>query len=292
MKLTLLLLLVFASVALLRAEETVEDVEEQEQPSMNDLLDGSLDDEVLGNEEDPGHHRRHKARLRRLGDKIYCAKYFYGCLRKTRYRCKLVPVCAVHFYACRCIIKVARQCIGFLKWLRRVIRKHKRRHGKRHDELDEDEDARRRRGYPRHCKRGYRRCARGKKYCRGCLRSFGLCLKKHYIKRFCAKHGHHDEEEDEEVMVANAIQSDESEVAEDEEVENDPLRKRRRRLSWAQKRCLKYGLKCMLRARLNCRRQGRCVRRTLRCLRRVRRRRRRRAHAKKQAKKQAKKHDE
>ena len=70
MKLTLLLLLVFASVALLRAEEeTVEDVEEQEQPSMNDLLDGSLDDEVLGNEEDPGHFRRRKL-LRRLGDKV------------------------------------------------------------------------------------------------------------------------------------------------------------------------------------------------------------------------------
>ena len=71
MKLTLLLLLVFASVALLRAEEeTVEDVEEQEQPSMNDLLDGSLDDEVLGNEEDPGHYKKRKALRRRLGARV------------------------------------------------------------------------------------------------------------------------------------------------------------------------------------------------------------------------------
>jgi len=275
MKLTLLLLLVIASVALLRAEEDiVEDVQEQEQPSMNDLLDGSLDDEVLGNEEDPGRFRRHKARLRRLGDKIVCGKYFVKCVKKINARCKLIPLCTVHYYACRCIVKIARKCIGFLKWLKRVARRHKRRHGKRHDEIDEDEDAkRRRRRFPRKCGLRYRSCAKENakkgKPCWGCLRRLGRCVKKHYIKRFCRKHGHHDEEEDEEAMVANAIENDENEqVAED--IENDPHYKRRR-LSVAQKRCLRYGVKCMLRARLNCRRQGRCVRRTMRCLRRARR---------------------
>jgi len=287
MKLTLLLLLVFASVALLRAEETVEDAEEQDQPSMNDLLDGSLDDEVLGDEEDPGYHKKRRM-LRRLGDKIVCGRHFHRCLTKTRYRCKLVPVCVASYYGCRCIIKIARRCIGFLRWLKKAIRRHRRRHGKRHDELDEDEDARRRRRrLPLKCRLGYRRCARRRKYCRVCLRRMGSCLKRHFIKKFCAKHGHHDEEEDETVMAASAIANDESEVADDEEDENDP---RKRRLSWAQKRCLKRGLRCVLRARLNCRKQYRCVRRARRCLRRARRI--RRARAKKQAKKQAKKHDE
>ncbi|KAK3713430.1 hypothetical protein QZH41_012476 [Actinostola sp. cb2023] len=111
MKLTLFLVLVFASVALLRAEE---EVEEQDEPSITSVYDGSLDDEVLGNEEDPAHHHKRRRMLSRMGARRVCGRVFIGCIKKTRARCKLVPVCKVHYFACRCIIKVARKCIGLI----------------------------------------------------------------------------------------------------------------------------------------------------------------------------------
>jgi len=67
MKLTLFLVLVFASVALLRAEE---EVEEQDEPSITSVYDGSLDDEVLGNEEDPAHHHKRRRMLSRMGARV------------------------------------------------------------------------------------------------------------------------------------------------------------------------------------------------------------------------------
>ncbi|KAK3713429.1 hypothetical protein QZH41_012475 [Actinostola sp. cb2023] len=258
MKLTLFLVLVFASVALLRAEE---EVEEQDEPSITSVYDGSLDDEVLGNEEDPAHHHKRRRMLSRMGARRVCGRVFIGCIKKTRARCKLVPVCKVHYFACRCIIKVAKKCIGFLRWLKKRVQRHHRRHGRKHDESEEDARKKRRKmpGFVRKCKRGYRRCSKGKKFCGGCLRGFGGCLKRHAIKHFCKKHGHSkkhgDEPEDEETAMANAVENDEFEDADmpaEEEDESDARRHKRRRRRPNKRVCGRVFIGCIKKTRARC----------------------------------------
>lgn len=73
MKLSLVLLLVLASVALFKAEELPEDVEElnnDEESSVSFLYDGSMEDEVMGDEEDPHDKAKKMALLRRIGDMV------------------------------------------------------------------------------------------------------------------------------------------------------------------------------------------------------------------------------
>ncbi|XP_031560904.1 uncharacterized protein LOC116296924 [Actinia tenebrosa] len=283
MKLSLILLLVLASVALFKAEELPEDVEEltnDEESSVSFLYDGSMEDEVLGDEDDPADKAKKQAALSRIGERRVCGRVFIGCLRKTKARCKLIPVCKVKYFACRCVLKGVRKCKKFLHFVRVMAQKHK---GHKHDEVEEDEEdpKRKRRRMPKFvklCKAGFRRCARGKKFCGGCLRQFGACIRRHVIKKLCSKKKEgkksDEPEDDEESIMADAVENDEDETETEIEEEDDgkDLISKKRRPNKKIIRCAKYGVRCMLRARLNCRRQGRCVRRVMKCVRRARRR--------------------
>jgi len=285
MKLTFIVLLVLASVVVLRAEETKQDVEEDHQPSLTDVYDGSLEDEVMGDEEDPAHLKKRQHMMRTMAHMRICGKVFVKCLIKTKARCKLVPVCKVKYFACRCILKGVSKCRRFLGWVKQMAKKHSQKREKEEEKDDESEDARRKKGkwrrVVRKCKRGYRGCARGKKFCGPCLKKFGGCIKKHIIKHICRKHGHskkgdepmEEEDEDEETAMANVVEHEDTEEDEKQvEADEDAHGMGDKKPSAALIRCGKRGFKCMLRAKSNCRRFGKCVRRIKRCVRRAKKR--------------------
>ncbi|XP_032236487.2 uncharacterized protein LOC116617664 [Nematostella vectensis] len=272
MKLTLVLLLCAASVALLKAEEE----SALDDTSAAFLYDGSLEDEVLGHEEDPGMMEKKKAALKRMGARRVCGRVLVGCLVKLKAPCKVsLKVCKAKYFACRCIVKGVYHCRRFLAWVDRVKKMHKKKMAKKEDEeMDVPEE-----GAPAKkpavkklgSRAALRECiaaAKGKgcnntKDCRPCARGFVLCMKRKLQNGQSPKKA--DEYYD---AMADRAEDEEDEQDEDEEEDEEAEKPGEGKIK-ALRRCRVIAVRCFLRARLDCRRQAVCVRAVKRCVRRA-----------------------